>query len=187
MKKLLGLVGSPRKRGNTAILVSRILEGAEREGAAADLVFLGDLDIQECDGCHVCWEGRDCAKADDMNALYPKIIQSNAIVLGTPVYWYGPTALMKAFIDRLVYFNCPENREKIRRKAAVIAVPFEEEDPTTAALLIAMLEKCLHYLEMNLVASITVPGVSRRGDILTKAHRLQAAYELGRGLARDVV
>ena len=90
---ILGVVGSPRKRGNTHTLVSRILEGAAAEGAAAETLFLGDLDIRECDGCHICWKGRQCSKKDDMNKIYPKIIQSDIIVFGTPVYWYGPTAL----------------------------------------------------------------------------------------------
>lgn len=51
-----------------------------------------------------------------MNGFYQKIIDSDILVFGTPVYWYAPTAIMKAFIDRFVYFNCPENREKIRGK-----------------------------------------------------------------------
>ena len=65
MKKVLGIVGSPRKKGNTHILVSRILEGAETEGATTDLVLLSKLKIRECNGCHACWKGNSCAKRDD--------------------------------------------------------------------------------------------------------------------------
>jgi len=183
MRKVLGVVGSPRRNGNTHILVSRILEGAEGGGAIGGLLFLSDLDIQECNGCHVCWEDRECSKGDGMNDAYPSIIQSDVIIFGTPVYWYGPTALMKAFMDRFVYFNCPQNRERIRGTSAVVAVPFEEEDPETAALVIAWFERCLQYLEMNLVATLIVPGVNRRGDILSKEERLREAYKLGRRLA----
>ncbi len=184
MKKILGIMGSPRKKGNTHILISKILEGAKSEGAKGDILFLNDLTIQECDGCHRCWRGTECSKEDDMNRLYPKIIESDGIVFGTPVYWYGPTALMKGFIDRFVYFNCPENRKKIRGKPAVLAVPFEEEDPQAAALLKASFEKSLVYLEMNLIGTILVPGVSQKGEILEKVDLLGEAYELGRRLAR---
>ena len=52
---MLGIVGSPRKNGNTHVLVSRILEGARDAGAEAETVLLGDLTVQECDGCHACW------------------------------------------------------------------------------------------------------------------------------------
>jgi multimeric flavodoxin WrbA len=182
MKRILAVVGSPRKNGNTHILVSKIAEGAKAKGALVDELFLGDLTIKECDGCHTCWKGIDCNKNDDMPAIYPKIIQNDVIIFGTPVYWYGPTALMKAFIDRFVYFNCPENREKIRGKSGVIAVPFEEEGPETARPVVEFFQKCLEYLQMNLVGEIIVPGVSRKGEIRLKPECLQEAYELGRSL-----
>jgi multimeric flavodoxin WrbA len=184
MHRILAVVGSPRRNGNTHILVSCILEGAQREGAAGNILFLGDLDIHECTGCHACWEGKECSKNDDMNRIYPQIIDSDGIIFGTPVYWYGPTALMKGFVDRFVYFNSPENRARIRGKSAALAVPFEEEDPEAAALLVAFFEKSLRYLEMNLVGKIIVPGVSRKGEIVKKQDLLEEARNLGRRLAR---
>lgn len=183
MKKILAVVGSPRRNGNTDILVSRIAEGARTKGAVVDELYLGDLTIKECDGCHKCWEGKECSKNDEMCNIYPKIIQSDVIIFGTPVYWYGPTGLMKIFIDRFVYFNSPENREKIRSKSAVIAVPFEEENPEMARLVVEFFEKSLAYLEMKVVGKVIVPGVSGKGDILQKAERLREAYELGQSLA----
>ena len=181
-KKALGVVGSPRRNGNTHVLVSRILDGATEAGAETELLFLNETTIRECDGCHACWKGKPCSKNDDMNVLYPKIVESDTIVFGTPVYWYGPTALMKGFIDRFVFFNCPENREKIRGKAAVLAVPFEEESLETADLLVSFFEKSFAYLEVNLIATILVPGVTERGEVVEKADYLREALEIGRGL-----
>ena len=120
MKKFLGIIGSPRRNGNTQLLMARLLEGAAFEGTLTEATFLADLDIGECDGCHVCWKGRPCAKNDDMNDLYPKLAAADILVFGTPVYWYGPTAVMKAFIDRFVYFNCPENRYSANSKFVMV-------------------------------------------------------------------
>jgi multimeric flavodoxin WrbA len=184
MQKILGIMGSPRRNGNTHILISRILEGAAAEGARGDILFLNDMTIKECNGCHACWEGKECSKDDDMNNIYPKIIESDGIIFGTPVYWYGPTALMKGFIDRFVYFNCPENRAKIKGKPVALAIPFEEENTETAALLEAFFEKSLGYLEMNLIGTILVPGVTRKGEIKEKEEKLQEAYKLGKKLVR---
>jgi len=184
MNKILGVIGSPRKKGNTHILVSRILDGAKAEGADTEMLFLGDLDIRECDGCHSCWKGRQCSKKDDMNVIYPKIIESDIIIFGTPVYWYGPTALMKGFIDRFVYFNCPENRSKIKGKAAVLAIPFEEDNIKTADLLVRFFEKSLGYLEMKIAGKILSPGVSARGDILKKEEFLKKGYQLGKRISK---
>jgi multimeric flavodoxin WrbA len=184
MTKILGVMGSPRRKGNTHILLSRILDGAKAWGADTELLFLGDLDIRECDGCHSCWKGRHCSKKDDMNAIFPKIIESDIIIFGTPVYWYGPTALMKCFIDRFVYFNCPENRAKIKGKSAVLAIPFEEDNIKTADLLIRFFVKSLAYLEMKIIGKILCPGVSARGDILKREEFLRKGYQLGQRISK---
>lgn len=185
MKNILGVVGSPRRNGNTHVLVSRILDGAKEAGGFIDILFLNDLHIRECDGCHACWTGKQCSKNDDMNSVYPKIIESDVIIFGTPVYWYGPTALMKIFIDRFVYFNCPENRSKVRGKSAVIAIPFEEKDPGTVMPVELFFEKCFEYLQMNLTDRIIVPGVTRRGEILENLVCLEKAYNLGKRIAES--
>jgi multimeric flavodoxin WrbA len=179
MMKLLGVVGSPRRKGNTDILVSRVLAGAKSQGAETEILYLGRLNIHECNGCHLCWEGRECGKNDDMVEIYPKIAASDVLVLGTPVYWYAPSALMKAFIDRFVYFNCPENRPKVRGKRAVTAIPFEENTPETADLLAKFFELALSYLEIKLVEQLIVPDVSAKGDVLAKEDILALAYNTG--------
>lgn len=182
MKHILGVIGSPRRKGNTDLLVTKILEAARVEGAAVKSIYLNDLKIKECDGCHLCWKGKPCPKNDDMISLYPEIIASDVIIFGTPVYWYGPTALMKGFIDRFVYFNSPENKRGIKGKAGILVIPFEEEDSETVAPVVSFFEKSLGYLEMNLVDMIIVPGVSLRGDVLKHETALNKATALGRRL-----
>ncbi len=182
MKRILGIIGSPRRNGNTDLLVTKVLEAAKLDGADAKAVYLNDLTIKECDGCHVCWKGKPCSKRDDMSDLYPEIIASDVIIFGTPVYWYGPTALMKGLIDRFVYFNSPENRSQIRDKTGVLVIPFEEEDWETAALVVSFFQKSLSYLEMNLIDQLIVPGVSGRGDVLKREAIVTKATELGHKL-----
>ena len=182
MRRILGIVGSPRKNGNTEILVSGILEGAADGGAETELVRLAELRIGECDGCHACWRGRGCSKKDDMIALYPKIAACDGLVFGTPVYWYGPTALCKAFLDRFVYFNSPKHRALIRGKKAALAVPFEEKDPSAALPLIQMFEKSFAYLEMELAGRILAPGAGRKGAVRSDRRLLAEAFALGRSL-----
>jgi multimeric flavodoxin WrbA len=179
MSKVLAVVGSPRKGGNTEILVSRIAEGAVSVGAAVEMVRLGDLHIRECEGCHACWRGRPCSKDDDMRPLYEKIAACDAIVFGTPVYWYGPTALMKAFVDRFAYFNCEANRPKVRGKRAAVAVVLEETNEETWRPVVDFFGKSLAYLEMNLAGTIVAPGVGNQGAIRKESQRLEEAYRLG--------
>lgn len=180
---VLGIVGSPRKKGNTALLVSEVLRGARASGMRTETVFLGDLAIGECDGCHRCWEGAPCPKTDDMLQLYSHITESDAIVFGTPVYWYGPTALMKLFLDRFVYFNCPENREKIKGTRAIVVAPFEDDDRETAVPLVCLFEKSFAYLEMKLLSTLLVPGVTKPGEVREKREIMKKAFETGKNLA----
>jgi multimeric flavodoxin WrbA len=118
-----------------------------------------------------------------MLALYPKIAASDVIVFGTPVYWYGPTALLKAFIDRFVYFNCEANRPMIRGKRAAVAIVLEETHEPTWRPVVEFFEKSLTYLEMKPAGTIIVPGVGKKGEILKHPERLDEAYRLGRELA----
>ena len=73
---------------------------------------------------------------------------------------------------------------KIKGKSAVIGVPCEEENPETVALLVAFFEKCFRYLQMKLIGTIIVPGVSQKGEILKKPDSLKESYELGRKLVK---
>jgi multimeric flavodoxin WrbA len=180
---ILAIVGSPRKGGNTDILLSRIAEGARAGGAEVETVYLGGLQVRECDGCHACWQGRVCSKDDDMRGLYPRIAGSDVIVFGTPVYWYGPTALMKAFIDRFVYFNGEANRPQVRGKKAVVAIVLEEDREETWRPVAEFFERSLAYLEMQPAGTIVVPGVGAKGAIRKKPERLEEALRLGQRLA----
>ena len=182
MKKILGIVGSPRRNGNTHIAVNRIIDAAKERGAIGETIFLSDLIIRECDGCHACWKTGLCAKKDNMNAIFQKIIEADILIFGTPVYWYGPTALMKAFIDRMVYFNCPENRIKIKGKKAVVVIPYEEENPETVRPVVEFFEKSLSYLELNIIKVLTAPGLSERGEIKDNPEYMDQAAKIGESL-----
>jgi multimeric flavodoxin WrbA len=177
---VLGFVGSPRRGGNTDLLVAEVLAGAESAGATTDVVCLPRLEIADCVGCHVCWRGKPCSRRDDMNELYPRIVAADVLVLGTPVYWYGPTAAMKAFIDRFVYFNCPDTRPHVRGKGAVLAIPYEEEGRETGQAVVDFFARCLAYLDMERLGAVVVGGVGERGDVVRRQDSLKAARSLGR-------
>ncbi len=85
--RVLGLVGSPRKGGNTDLLVSRILDGATASNHLTEKVYLYALDISPCVDCRSCQKGKfQCAIDDDMQRLYPKLESAGVIVFGTPLY-----------------------------------------------------------------------------------------------------
>lgn len=99
--QILALNGSPRKQGNTDILIDEILRGASSNGHQAEKLRLYDYEIQPCLDCRRCKQsetGYNCALKDGMHEIYPKLEAADVIVFGTPIYWYGPTAKMKLLV-----------------------------------------------------------------------------------------
>jgi len=100
---IVGISGSPRKKGNTALMVRRALESAGRvEGVRTEFFDLSGMKIQNCIGCEACrkQESLCVALKDDMATLYPALMKSQAIILGSPVYFGDVTGLTKALMDR---------------------------------------------------------------------------------------
>jgi multimeric flavodoxin WrbA len=102
--KVLGIVCSPRKGGNTEILVKEALSTAHEAGAETEIVLVFDKNIAPCDGCHSCFETSVCKIEDDMQPLYRQMEASDAIIFGTPVYFHNVTAQAKAIMDRTFLF-----------------------------------------------------------------------------------
>lgn len=101
--KIVAVCGSPRK-GNTEWMLTRLLEQLTLEGAQVELLLLRKMDIKICTGCLKCEDRKGaCSLKDDMQDTYPKLLEADAIVLGTPVYFDMLSGLMKNFIDR----TCP--------------------------------------------------------------------------------
>jgi multimeric flavodoxin WrbA len=100
MPEIIGICGSARKKGNTALLLQEVLQAT---GMQSELIFLSDLSIGFCTGCLSCRENQGrCPKDDDMRVLLDKVLSSKAVVLGSPNYYYDVSGLMKNMIDRSI-------------------------------------------------------------------------------------
>lgn len=102
--KVLGIVGSSRKEGNTEILVREALEAAGEAGAETEIFLTAGKTISPCDGCHTCFETDVCKIKDDMQPLFQKMEASDALIYGSPVYFHNVSAQIKAIMDRSFMF-----------------------------------------------------------------------------------
>jgi len=98
--KIVGIVCSPRKGGNTEILVAEALNAAREKGAETEIVLMADKQINPCDACDACLENGACVIEDDMQDIYQKLENADGIIFGTPVYFNNVSAQAKAVIDR---------------------------------------------------------------------------------------
>ena len=99
--KVIGINGSARKDGNTAILIKTVFEELEKEGIETELVQLCDKEIKGCMGCFGCGQKKQCIiKNDFFNECFNKMANADGIILGSPVYSADISSKMKAFIER---------------------------------------------------------------------------------------
>jgi len=179
--KVLALVGSPRKNGNTDILVDKLLNGASSKGCSVEKVYLYDIDIRPCIDCRNCKKGNfECAAEDDMQMLYPKLTEADVLVFGTPLYWYGPAAQMKLFIDRLRPFAASK---KLKGKKAVLVVP-SEEGKKACKHLVGMFKLSLEYLGVQLANTLLVKAYEK-GEVREQPSILKNAFTIGRSLIQS--
>lgn len=107
--KVLGICGSPRPGGNTEIMLEEALKSAREAGAETELFRVCDKVIAGCDGCHACMQTGTCKIQDDMQPLYGKMLEADAVLFGSPVYFHGVTAQAKTVMDRTFCFLFEHN------------------------------------------------------------------------------
>jgi len=178
--RILAVLGSPRKGGNTEILVDEILKGAELKGHDTERLRLYDYEILpclDCRGCKKAKSGYTCALSDGMGEIYAKLERSDLIIFGTPIYWYGPTAKMKLLIDRLRPYIASR---KLTGKKGMIVVP-SEEGPGCCGPLLQMFAMSFDYLGMEDAGSLLAQAYER-GEIRKRPGKLEMARERGLSL-----
>jgi len=124
--KVTAFNGSPRRKGNTSLLIGHVFESLEKEGIETELVQVGGETIHGCRACYQCFSNKDrrCAVDDDIaNSCLEKMLESDGIIIGSPTYFSALTPETKALIDRCGMVG-RANNELFRRKAgaAVVAV-----------------------------------------------------------------
>ena len=171
---VLGVLGSPRRRGNTETLMDELLRGAEEAGAFIEKIVLSEMDVKPCRACDACRNTGSCIIDDDMTVILDKMSTSQVWIIGTPVYWWGPTAWMKAFIDRWYGVD----RKVFRDKGIVLIVP-SGGGSQYAKYTVLMLESIIPYLGMKHIRTIQAPGSSIPGAVKSKVSLMKEAWTTG--------
>ncbi|MDR2943604.1 MAG: flavodoxin family protein [Methanosarcinales archaeon] len=172
MTKVTGFCGSPRKNGNTAFLMRMILEKAAEKGFETEYISLNDADIGFCEACDACRKSeKGCVKKDRMRELGEKMKDSGIWILGTPVYWWGPTAQMKVFTDR--WYGLP--RETFRNKKVILVIPMEDTEEKTASHVIGMYRDSLEYIGVEIADIVIAKGVQEAGAARFKQDVIEQA------------
>ncbi len=189
---VLVVLGSPRKKGNTQLLVESVVAGLEQAGKCeVEYIYLHGMDLHPCQGCGGCAKTAMCVIEDDMTELYEKVDNADCLLLVSPVYFYGPTAQSKMFIDRTQarwsrkYLLKETFRAGENRKGYLISIAATKGPKVFDGCLLAA-KCCFDALELEFGGSLTVRGVDARGAIKEHQEELEGAEAFGQEIASDM-
>jgi multimeric flavodoxin WrbA len=194
--KVLGIGGSPRAGGNSDTLLKEILKGVGQNDIATEAIHLRDYYFEPCIGCEKCRKDEICTGLNDgMHLIYPKIVESQGLVLISPTHNYNITAWVKAFIDRLYCFytydsNRPRrwsSRLNGQGRKAVIAAVCEQETKKDMGMTLEAMRLPLEALGYEIVDELPVFGVFDKGAVKKEAEMMAAARAVGLNLAQSLL
>ena len=193
MATVLGIYGSPREGGNTDLLLDRALEGSRSENADVSQLYPRKMRIEGCRACYGCETTGRCVVQDDMAEVYPLLASADAILLATPIFFYGPSAQVKALIDRCQCKWCGgvlrkragQDRRFDQGKGYLIAVGASKGEH-----LFAGTEWVAKYffdaLDMTFDGKLLVRGVDGKADILTHPEEMERARRFGMDVCGEI-
>jgi multimeric flavodoxin WrbA len=163
--KIIGIIASPQKEGNTAWVINKILEGAKEQGAETRSWYFSDHDIKPCRGCLCCHkEGNlGCIIKDDMQELYGVIEHADALILGSPVYMGQMSAQAKTVTDRLFAQISPRfspyYKEKVTKKKLILVFTQGNPDPGMFQVYFDYTKHIFQLLEFDVNEVVVVAGM----------------------------
>ena len=178
--RAIALLGSPRKQGNTDILADEVLRGAQDAGAEIEKVYLDDKNICPIgEVCDYTREREDPRPDDDYPQVLERFLDSDIVVLATPVYWHGVSAQLKCFIDRMSsYFNREPYAQRFAGKGYLVLTALGSEDPDHGKWVTEQIRTCLGVLRGRYLGDLCVSAY-QKGKVREMPDVLESAYQLG--------
>jgi hypothetical protein len=176
-KHVVVLLGSPRKKGNSTVLAKQIIHGVESVSAKVETVYLNGLNIKPCQGCYACKKKNStgCAVDDDMQSLYPKLVESDAWVIASPVYWFSMSA-----------WNEDSEISPMYKKRIAIAMSYGDSDPFNSGCVNALrsFQDAYRYVGARIVGMV-YGSAEEPGEIASNAELMAQAEEIGKKLVMN--
>ena len=167
--------------------VDEAVAAAAKIGAKVETVYLNGLNIKPCQGCYACKKKNStgCAVDDDMQSLYPKLVESDAWIIASPVYWFSMSAQTKIFMDRcFALWNEDSEINSLYKKRIAIAMSYGDSDPFNSGCVNALrsFQDTYRYAGAKIVGMV-YGSADEPGEISSNAELMAQAKEIGKKLA----
>jgi len=181
MTKVIIFNGSPRKKGNTSVLIKECVRAINDSGKEAEIFSLHYMNINSCQFCDWCIHNNalSCVQKDDMEELYPKLIESDVIIFAAPIFWFNVSAQMKLFIDRLYALHGKDGYALTQKKIGTILVYGDSNAESSGVNnAIGMMKDLIQYMKSEDIG--IVHGTAHKiGDAVKNKELMVQAYDLG--------
>lgn len=186
--KVLGIMGSPRIKGNTDLLLDEALRGAVSQAAEIEKLVVDKLNITPCREYYACVKDGNCVIRDDMDGIYPQLLSADRIIIASPMFFYSLTAQVKALIDRCQVhwarkYVLKQDMPNSGRKGAFIAVGATRGKQLFDGSIL-IIKYFFNAINVKYSDELLVRGVDKRGEIKEHPTALSDAFELGKRLAQ---
>jgi multimeric flavodoxin WrbA len=183
--KVLGIMGSPRIKGNTELLLDEALKGARSQQAEVEKIVVDKLKITPCREYYGCLQDGNCVIRDDMDDIYPKLLGADAIIVASPIFFYSVSAQMLAFISRCQALWARKyvlkNLDVPLRKGAFIAVGATRGENLFEGPILTV-KYFFKAINVEYTDELLIRGVDKRGEIKEHPTALADAFEVGKRL-----
>ena len=188
--QVLGVSGSPRRNGNTELLIREFMRGAEAGGHKAELVILSELKISPCTSCGSCQKTGKCIINDDMQLMHKKLLEADCIVFASPIYFCGVSAQLKSFIDRCQtlwsrkYILKQEliNSDKGKRSGYFISTAGSKDYNKVFEGAIFVVKAIFSTLDIKYTGELLFKDMEHKSDILKHPDAMKMAFDTGASL-----
>ena len=186
--RILGIMGSPRIKGNTDLLLDEALKGARSHGAYVEKIIVDELEIAPCHENYGCIEDGNCVIRDDMDSIYPKLLEADVVIVASPIFFYGLTSQVKALIDRCQAlwarkYVLKQNPPDIGRKGAFIAVGATKGKKLFDGSILTV-KYFFEAINVEYGEELLISGVDKQGEIIDHPTALTEAFKLGGRIAQ---
>lgn len=189
--RVLGIAGSPRRNGNTDLLLAEFIKGAKSKDAEVKTIVLNDLNIAPCQHCDACLKAGKCRIKDDMHMVYRELEKADVIVLASPIQFTGVTAQMKAMIDRLqslwvkkYILKIPPLGDERKRKGFFISVGGRKVANLFEPAL-SMVKTVFIILNVTYAGELLFKGIDEKGAIKNHQDALEQAFHAGQKIVEE--
>ena len=191
--KVLGIYGSPRKGGNSDLILDEVLKGAQSTKAETSFIDVMKLKIEGCRECNGCTKTGKCVIRDDMDHVYPQLLEADIVVVSSPIFFYSTPAQLKVLIDRV---QAMWSKRMLEKKTPAERKTFDggkgyllAVGATGGGKLFAAIELTMQYfydaLDMSYEGGLFFSKIEAKGEIKNNPENITKAFEFGVNIARE--